>query len=90
MWLWEYESCDRCGCCYRLVTNWADTKWIEVVGTESGCLCLDCFVALAQERGVILSPTAVELLWIFDPDQQSGGSFDLLYKNTYRVVNGKH
>ena len=67
MWGWEYESCNRCGSCYRLATGWLDSKWIEVNGRYGGCLCFDCFMIVSQEKHINIVREDIERLWVFDP-----------------------
>lgn len=67
MWTWEYESCNRCGCCYRLPAGWVDDIWLEVNGRENGCLCVDCFLTLAQAKGIDIRLDDIERLYVFSP-----------------------
>ncbi len=64
----EYESCDRCGRCYNVPCNMQDTVWLQINGSESGCLCLECIVELAQKKGIQLSVDDIRNLWVFSPD----------------------
>lgn len=56
MWSWEDESCERCGACYRVVYEVLDSVWYVVYGSDGGLLCLDCFLALASEKGIVITP----------------------------------
>lgn len=63
MWTWKLESCRRCGCTYRVVSHWKDLTWLNVTGREGGCLCLNCFVELANEREITLCYNDLVKLW---------------------------
>jgi len=78
MWMWEHESCNRCGSCYRLPTGWVDDKWISVNGKKGGRLCFDCFVTLAQKKCIPIDLQSIERMGVFDPLEVSGGSFDII------------
>jgi len=78
MWSWQYESCNRCGCCYRIPTDWVDNKWIEVVGSKNGCLCAECFIKIAQQKRINIKKQDIELMWLFDPDDCCGGYMALI------------
>ena len=61
-WFWEYESCRRCGACYRFFYSAKDGVWRRVVGSEDGCYCLECFAKMAEEKGLKL--TMADFEWI--------------------------
>ncbi len=56
-WGWEYESCEDCGTCYRVLWATTNEKWAEVMGDADtpGAFCPTCFIERAEERGVVLS-----------------------------------
>lgn len=64
---WPYESCERCGHCFRVCWSANNKKWREVYGSESGCLCVDCFIELANKRGIKLDSSSIERIEIFNP-----------------------
>jgi len=78
MWLWEYESCNRCGSCYRLPAGWIDSKWLAINGKEKGCLCIDCFLILAQEKNISINIRDIERMYVFDPSGESSGFFYII------------
>ena len=78
MWSWEYESCKHCGSCYRLTTGWIDSTWIQVNGGYGGCLCIDCFLTLAQKKRIVIDIKDIERTWVFDPKDLCGGGFYLI------------
>jgi hypothetical protein len=57
---WDYESCDRCGRAIRTMWWTDDTTWQETVGSEGGCMCVDCFVGAAEDKGLSPSFTFVK------------------------------
>ncbi|MDD5650300.1 MAG: hypothetical protein PHF86_07790 [Candidatus Nanoarchaeia archaeon] len=65
--IWQYESCERCGHCYKLYWSVKDSIWNLVQGNENGCLCIDCFVELAKEKNVRLSKDDFEHIEVFLP-----------------------
>lgn len=48
----EHETCDRCGRGYTLVWAAEDDLWNEVIGSEHGKRCPDCFERDCNERGI--------------------------------------
>lgn len=64
--IWPYESCAYCGTTYRISCNTSDEIWQQVVGNPDLCLCPDCFVRLAECKGIKLTTKDVEI-WIFSP-----------------------
>lgn len=76
---WRNESCDRCGHCFRLCWSVRDEKWLEVCGSDDGCLCLDCFVELANRRGIGLVQTDIERMDLFTPWQVEFFEFLKIY-----------
>jgi hypothetical protein len=79
---WQYESCQRCGHCFKL--NWSarDDKWLEVLGNEDGCLCIDCFIEVAKEKNVIITQHDIERMEIFNPIEEN----KMIKKNFWRRV----
>lgn len=71
MWSWDYESCERCGSCFRLAYTMTNEKWKEVYGSENGCLCLDCFLKMAESKDIKISPEDILWLNIFNGDKES-------------------
>jgi len=68
MWLWEYESCNRCGNCYRLPYIVKDDIWLKINGREGGCLCFNCFIQIANEKNVLVQLEDIEVLWVFQKE----------------------
>jgi Na+-translocating ferredoxin:NAD+ oxidoreductase RnfC subunit len=58
---WEYESCERCGHCFRICWSVKDEKWIAVHGDDSGCLCIDCFIELAHAKNIEINNDDIEM-----------------------------
>lgn len=73
-----YENCDECGSNYCLCINVKDDKWIKVNGKDQGCLCMDCFLRIAQEKGISITIDDFDRIWIFNPD---GESIDIVNKH---------
>jgi len=61
---WEYESCERCGHCFRVCWSASDESWNAIHGDDGGCLCIDCFVELAERKGV---KPVIERMEVFSP-----------------------
>lgn len=78
MWQWKYESCVRCGSCYRITYHLRNSTWNEIKGNENGCLCMDCLLILAQEKNITLDDKTIDGLFLFDPDNRSGGNIDII------------
>jgi len=53
-WAWEFESCERCGSCYRFFYWLKDDQWRKIIGKKTGCFCLDCLVKKAEEKDISL------------------------------------
>lgn len=77
LWSWEYESCERCGCCFKLAYGIVDNMWERVYGSDSGCLCLNCFIERALENNIYLDKNDIEWLILFYGD---GGTVPLIRK----------
>lgn len=75
LWAWGYETCSKCGMDYRLVIDIKDQTWLLVNGTDSGCLCNNCFLKIAQEKNINISLDDFNKLWVFNPN---GNSFDII------------
>ena len=71
IWSWDYESCERCGSCFRLAYTVTNEKWQEVYGSERGCLCLSCFLELASLKDITVRPEDFMWLCIFNGDKVS-------------------
>lgn len=67
--IWQYESCERCDHCFRLCWSAKNEKWIEVYGNNSGCLCIDCFIELANKKEIILEKSDIERIELFNPKE---------------------
>lgn len=65
--IWPYESCERCGHCFHICWTAKDDKWIEVYGNENGCLCLDCFIELANAKNIDITQDDIEFMKLFNP-----------------------
>ena len=75
MWTWNYESCERCGSCLRIAYTIQDEIWYIVYGSDKGCLCLNCFLELASEKNVTITPDHFKWLCLFNGDKPS---FDII------------
>lgn len=75
---WEYETCDKCGIDYRLSCAIKDSVWVKVNNRKEGCLCINCFLKIAQEKKVGVKREDILWLWVFDPEDKSSGCFDLI------------
>jgi len=60
---WEYESCERCGSAFRVIWSVDDKTWAKVMSRDDGggCVCVDCFVKIAESKGVVIEPKNVKL-----------------------------
>ena len=67
--IWEYESCERCGHCYRLLWWAKDDVWLAVYGSEKGTLCIDCFAELAEKKGIHLTAEDIGRIEFFESDE---------------------
>ena len=84
---WEYESCDRCGCFYRITTMWSDSLWLAVNGTDNNCLCPTCLITLAEKKKLIIRTSDIESMMVFDPYGIIGGSIELGVKEAPKNSN---
>ena len=75
IWNWEYESCERCGSCFRLAYAVKDEVWDSIYGSSGGCFCINCLVEVGEEKGVVVKPEDFEWLMLFNGDNPS---FDLI------------
>ena len=66
---WKYESCDRCGHCFKLCWSAKDDIWMKVMNTDNGCLCIDCFVEIAKNKNIYISNKDIERIDIFNPKE---------------------
>ena len=64
---WPYESCNRCGHCFKVCWNTKNDLWLTVYGSEGGCLCIDCFIELANKKGITIHETDIGTLELFNP-----------------------
>ena len=88
LWVYKYESCGECGSFYTIVGDWENEIWLKVNGKYEGCLCLDCFFALAEKKGIFINRNDIIRLWVFNPD---GDSWNIIkkgqnYTDIYDVV----
>lgn len=75
IWNWEYESCERCGSCFRLAYTLKNEAWDNVYGSSNGCLCLNCFLEKGAEKNFFIAPSDFEWLALFNGD---GPIFDII------------
>ena len=75
MWKWEYESCNNCGINYRLPIGIRDDIWLKVNGKEEGCLCINCFLQIAEKKEVEIKKEYIDKLYKFNP---KGLCFDII------------
>ncbi len=73
IWRWGYENCRSCGINYRLPVNVKDGTWIKVNGIEEGCLCINCFLQIAHDKGIGIEKKHFDNMWIFDPERNLKG-----------------
>jgi len=62
---WKCESCRHCGINYRLLIGIRDDIWIAVNGKERGCLCVNCFLQIAQEKNIKILDEHIRKLYVF-------------------------
>lgn len=67
MLYWKYESCQVCGSCFHLVWSVKDDKWLKVNNTDSGLLCLDCFINKANRHKIELNSSDIDKIELFNP-----------------------
>lgn len=65
---WSFESCEKCGHCFKLMWSIKNEKWIKVMGTDNGCLCIDCFIEIAKKKNIKITQNDFETIEIFNPD----------------------
>lgn len=71
MFSWEYESCKHCGKCFRINWQVKDEIWNKVAGVtdgSGGSLCIDCFINIAEDKGIKINDTMFEHISIFLPN----------------------
>lgn len=66
IWRWDFESCQRCGSCYKICVNWSDKFWWKIRGTDSGTLCPECTITISQENMITLHSDYIESMYIFN------------------------
>jgi hypothetical protein len=62
--IWEYESCQRCGHCFRICWSVKDEIWKKVMNVTDdggGSLCVDCFVELACAKNIEIKDEDIRL-----------------------------
>jgi len=42
---------------------------VEVMGSEDGCLCIDCFVELGRNKWIEIVGKDIERMEIFNPEE---------------------
>jgi len=77
IWKWEYENCRRCGINYRLPIGIEDSIWIKVNGRLGGCLCVNCFLILANKKGIRIEKDHFVRMGVFNPERD-GPCYDLI------------
>ncbi len=80
MWIDEWESCGRCGSCYRIPVGWRTEIWIKINNGLNGCLCGDCAVLMAEKRGVKISVNDINRMWLFDPNGVLGKPQKIIWR----------
>lgn len=75
VWSWKYESCQRCGSCFRMPGIWLDGTW-NLIADPKATLCVDCFLVLAYEKGIRIDKEDIQRLYIFNPGRPGT---DLVY-----------
>ncbi len=59
--MYEYETCNKCGIGYRLLWNVKDEIWMQVFNTDSGCYCPTCFIEVAEKKGIYINDGDIEI-----------------------------
>lgn len=62
MYKWDYESCEKCGCCFKIAYSLKDEIWNKIYGSENGCLCLNCLLELAIKKNIFLNKK--DFIWL--------------------------
>jgi len=67
---WEYESCKRCGCAFRIMWDVEDEIWEKVMGDPDapGCYCVGCFIKMAEKKGIVIHPSQIKV-GLFYPEE---------------------
>lgn len=74
----QKQSCMRCGKFMWIDYNLKDEKWLEIMGHEGGCLCMDCMLEVCNNRDIKLDIDDFELIFIMT---ENHGSFNIRNKN---------
>jgi hypothetical protein len=87
LWRWEFESCERCGACFKLAYTLRDGAWNALYGSDNGCLCLNCAAEKALDQKLLITPRDFEYLSLFYGD---AGNFSIIPQIEYimEFLNG--
>ena len=88
IWKWEYENCRRCGINYRLPIGIEDSIWIKVNGRLGGCLCVNCFLILANKKGIRIEKDHFVRMGVFNPEH--GPCYDLIGDWQFKLKKSKN
>ena len=72
LFTWPYESCKRCGHCFKQQWSVADEVWkkvMEVSDSGGGSLCLDCFIEVAKRKRVPVKGSDFDVVKFFIPSE---------------------
>jgi len=75
-YVWEYESCQDCGKCFRIAWTVSDDIWQKVMERDDdggGSLCVDCFIERVARKNIKVF-RADFLLNIFIPEQEESNA----------------
>lgn len=78
---WRYESCRRCGSCYRLPVGWRQEVWNKINEGPRGCLCVDCALVLAEQKGVTITIEDILRMGVFNGRKGEEGC-------VFRIIDG--
>jgi len=68
---WEYESCQKCGSCFRIAWKVRDDIWQTVTGKNNGgSYCVDCFIKLAETKDIVIKKSDIKLDLFYGDDDK--------------------
>ena len=79
---WKYESCDRCGSCFKIMYEVKDETWINVYGSSGGCYCLNCFIEVAMKKKIAITKDDFEWLALMEEVIDEGLYFNDIINNS--------
>ena len=78
---WDYESCDNCGIGFKVAYHLKDETWINIYGSDGGCLCLNCVIELAMRKKIPITKDDFTWLSIFEEVIDEGFNCNDIIKN---------